>query len=54
MLVLFFAIFPFIYTANDYPYIMHLMIASFFYAILASSWSMLSAATGSSPVVGSS
>ena len=46
MLVLFFAIFPFIYTANDYPYIMHLMIASFFYAILASSWSMLSGYAG--------
>jgi branched-chain amino acid transport system permease protein len=46
VLVLFFAIFPFIYTANDYPYIMHLMIASFFYAILASSWSMLSGYAG--------
>ena len=46
VLVLFFAIFPFIYTANDYPYIMHLLIASFFYAILASSWSMLSGSAG--------
>ena len=46
VLVLFFAIFPFIYTANDYPYIMHLLIASFFYAILASSWSMLSGYAG--------
>jgi len=46
VLVLFFAVFPFIYTANDYPYIMHLLIASFFYAILASSWSMLSGYAG--------
>ena len=45
-LVLFFAAFPFVYTANDYPYIMHLLIASFFYAILASSWSMLSGYAG--------
>ena len=46
VLVLFFAVFPFIYTANDYPYIMHLLIAGFFYAILASSWSMLSGYAG--------
>ena len=45
-LILFFAIFPFVYTANDYPYIMHLLIASFYYAILASSWSMLSGYAG--------
>ena len=38
--------FPFIYTANDYPYIMHLLIAGFYYAILASSWSMLSGYAG--------
>ena len=45
-LIVFFAVFPFIYTANDYPYIMHLLIAGFYYAILASSWSMLSGYAG--------
>lgn len=40
-IVAFFILFPFIYTANDYPYIMHLLITGFFYAILTSSWSML-------------
>ena len=44
--VLFFAVFPFVYTANDYPFIMHVMIACFFYAILASSWSMLAGYAG--------
>ena len=45
-LVLFFTIFPFVYSANDYPYIMHTLTACFFYAILASSWSMLSGYAG--------
>ncbi|MBT5264923.1 MAG: branched-chain amino acid ABC transporter permease [Rhodospirillaceae bacterium] len=46
VLVAFFAIFPFVYSANDYPYIMHLLITGFFYAILASSWSMLAGYAG--------
>ena len=45
-LVLALAIFPFVYTANDYPFIMHVLIASFFYAILAASWSMLAGYAG--------
>ncbi len=45
-LVLGFAIFPFVYTATDYPYIMHVLITGFFYAILASSWSMLAGYAG--------
>ncbi len=40
-LAAFFVAFPFIYTAGDYPFIMHVLITGFFYAILASSWSML-------------
>ena len=46
VLIAFFAAFPFVYTANDYPYIMHLLITGFFYAILASSWSMLAGYAG--------
>ncbi|NQV59260.1 MAG: branched-chain amino acid ABC transporter permease [Alphaproteobacteria bacterium] len=46
VLIAFFAVFPFVYTANDYPYIMHLLITGFFYAILASSWSMLAGYAG--------
>ncbi len=42
VLIGFFALFPFVYSANDYPYIMHILITAFFYAILTSSWSMLS------------
>jgi len=38
--------FPFLYTAGDYDYIMHIMITAFFYAILASSWSMLAGYAG--------
>lgn len=45
-LIAFFVAFPFIYTANDYPYIMHILITGFFYAILASSWSMLAGYAG--------
>jgi len=41
VLVIFFAAFPFFYGANDYPYIMHVIITGFFYAILTSSWAML-------------
>ncbi len=45
-LILGFAIFPFVYTAKDYPFIMHVLIACFYYAILASSWSMLAGYAG--------
>ena len=41
VLIAFFAVFPFVYTANDYPYIMHIIITGLYYAILTSSWSML-------------
>jgi len=46
LLIVFFLAFPFVYTGGDYPYIMHLLITGFFYAILASSWSMLSGYAG--------
>ena len=46
LIVIFFAAFPFLYTAGDYDYIMHICITGFFYAILASSWSMLSGYAG--------
>lgn len=39
--VIFLLVFPFVYTASDYDFIMHLWITAFFYAILASSWSLL-------------
>ncbi len=38
--------FPLIYARPDYDYIMHIMITAFFYAILASSWSMLAGYAG--------
>lgn len=38
--------FPLVYTGADYDYIMHILITGFFYAILASSWSMLSGYAG--------
>jgi branched-chain amino acid transport system permease protein len=40
-IIIFFLSFPFIYIGKDYAYIMHICITGFFYAILASSWSML-------------
>ena len=46
LVVAFLAVFPFVYTAADYDYIMHICITAFFYAILASSWSMLSGYAG--------
>ncbi len=46
LLLGFFVAFPFIYTASDYDYIMHILITAFFYAILASSWSMLAGYAG--------
>lgn len=46
LILLFFALFPFVYSAGDYDYIMHVLIIGFFYAILASSWSMLAGYAG--------
>ena len=45
-LLAFFVAFPFLYSAGDYDYIMHILITAFFYAILASSWSMLAGYAG--------
>lgn len=45
-LLLAFAIFPFVYSQTDYPFVMHVLIACFYYAILASSWSMLAGYAG--------
>jgi branched-chain amino acid transport system permease protein len=45
-LIAFFVAFPFVYSAGDYDYIMHILITAFFYAILASSWSMLAGYAG--------
>jgi len=45
-LVLALLAFPFVYTQTDYPFIMHVFIACFFYAILASSWAMLAGYAG--------
>ncbi len=39
--VVFLLAFPFVYTGSNYNFIMHIWIAAFFYAILASSWSLL-------------
>lgn len=39
-------VFPFVYSGGDYDYIMHVLITAFFYAILASSWSMLAGYAG--------
>ena len=45
-LIALFVVFPFAYTANDYPYVMHILITAFFYAILAASRSMLAGYAG--------
>jgi len=46
LVVIFLLIFPFIYKGSDYEYMMHLWISAFFYAILASSWSLLGGYAG--------
>ncbi|MBC8269555.1 MAG: branched-chain amino acid ABC transporter permease [Rhodospirillaceae bacterium] len=46
VLIAFFMAFPFVYTADDYPYIMHILITGFFYAILTASWTMLAGYAG--------
>lgn len=45
-LIAFLVAFPFLYSASDYDYIMHIFVVAFFYAILASSWSMLAGYAG--------
>ncbi|MDE0201015.1 MAG: branched-chain amino acid ABC transporter permease [Rhodospirillaceae bacterium] len=44
--MVFLVAFPLVYGASDYDYIMHLWITAFFYAILASSWSLLAGYAG--------
>lgn len=44
--VVFLLAFPLLYRAEDYNFIMHLWITAFFYAILASSWSLLAGYAG--------
>ena len=44
--VFFLLVFPFVYTRADYDFIMHLWIVSFFYAIMAASWSLLAGYAG--------
>ncbi len=39
-------VFPFVYGRDDYDFIMHLWITAFFFAILASSWSLLAGYAG--------
>ncbi len=39
-------VFPYLYGRADYDYVMHLWITAFFYAILASSWSLLAGYAG--------
>lgn len=46
LLVAFFAGLPLVYTGANYDYVMHVLITGFFYAILASSWSMLAGYAG--------
>ena len=46
LVVTFLFAFPFIYTRANYDFIMHLWITAFFYAILASSWSLLGGYAG--------
>jgi len=46
LLLAFFAAFPLVYTGANYDYVMHVLITGFFYAILASSWSMLAGYAG--------
>jgi branched-chain amino acid transport system permease protein len=39
-------VFPVVYSASNYDFVMHLWITAFFYAILASSWSLLAGYAG--------
>ena len=47
-LVLGFAIFPFVYTRADYPFVMQVLSTGFFYALLAARWSLLAGYAGPS------
>ena len=44
--IIFLLIFPFVYSSSNYDFVMHLWITAFFYAILASSWSLLAGYAG--------
>lgn len=44
--IIFLLVFPFIYGRANYDFVMHLWITAFFYAILASSWSLLAGYAG--------
>lgn len=46
LLLGFLAAFPLVYDGANYDYVMHVLITAFFYAILASSWSMLAGYAG--------
>ncbi|MCP5085848.1 MAG: branched-chain amino acid ABC transporter permease, partial [Rhodobacteraceae bacterium] len=46
LILILFAAFPFVYSAGNYDYVMHILIIGFFYAIMASSWSMLAGYAG--------
>lgn len=46
LLVAFLLAFPLVYNGANYDYVMHILITAFFYAILASSWSMLAGYAG--------
>lgn len=46
LLIAFLAAFPLVYQGANYDYVMHVLITAFFYAILASSWSMLAGYAG--------
>lgn len=46
LLIAFFLAFPLVYSGANYDYVMHVLITGFFYAILASSWSMLAGYAG--------
>jgi len=46
LLLCFLIAFPLVYKAANYDYVMHVLITAYFYAILASSWSMLAGYAG--------
>ncbi len=46
LVLVFLLAFPLVYDRPDYPYVMHILITAFFYAILAASWSMLAGYAG--------
>lgn len=46
MAIMFLVVFPLVYNGTNYDYIMHLWITALFYAVLASSWSLLAGYAG--------